>query len=873
MKRLIWIPVILCVVFFALTCTAWAGGVFTVTYDANGGENAPAPQRGAGGSPLVLSQQVPSRPGYRFYCWSTSPVRDTDGAPSVPGSQRFMPGDTVSGGYNLYAAWVSDGWQSGDFEYEVSGSGAVITGWWGEDSVVSLPTSIGGYPVKKLGDEAMSYLEEGAEHVIIPEGVTAIGELAFYTNISTRRVTLPSTLTTLGYGCFMECASLERIRLPEKIKKIPPGAFDACYSLEEIYIPQSVTSIAKNSIPRLTVIYGQKGSYAQRWAKKNGYTFRDAGQAGRLYAITYDANGGSGAPKTQYGLYGEEILLSAGTPVRSGYAFAGWSVSPNKADRLYYPGEAIYSGMNKDVTLYASWAEPSPAQYQYGQYITLNGTIRQKRWRNNVGDRQTSVFLDLDQKSDFLGIRCGCIPTKIPTNHYGQTTIQIRGAYSAYYDKKAVSVRGRLSADGGTIYISTHPFLDDAQVTVLPGARSVRVSQSKLRLYPGQSYRLSASVLPEDAPQGVRFSSSQSSVVSVSADGTLNALKKGSAVITVKAHNGKQAKCRVEVLAPGLESIHFTNAPSNRLILSQSYQLEVSALPGDQGDIPVSWKSSNPAVARVSAGGVVTPVSRGVTKITASIQSASGRRLSASCQVQVGRNTVLMLVDQTDATLVRCAGHVKRMFEARDRDGIPYDVYQCAFSSRAAMRAAILRYFGQQNSRFDTLVLYTLCHGGEHTDEDGHTLALHGHLLAENGDTVGPEQLAAYLAPYQGDRLYLTASCYSGRFDEIMAQVGWNAIVSSAHNRAADMLAYFSGVFDYYVCEGGGHNVALNARARLRADANGDGDLTVLELAKYARKKTATASPGLVFFDQIFPDAGIVQRPEYSVVSNFKLFN
>lgn len=69
--------------------------------------------------------------------------------------------------------------------------------------------------------------------------------------------------------------------------------------------------------------------------------------------VTYNANGGSGAPAKQTKKYGKSITLSTVRPTRSGYTFQGWSTSASSATPSYYPGSS-YS-LNKTLNLYACW--------------------------------------------------------------------------------------------------------------------------------------------------------------------------------------------------------------------------------------------------------------------------------------------------------------------------------------------------------------------------------------------------------------------------------------------------------------------------------------------------------------------------------------
>ena len=71
------------------------------------------------------------------------------------------------------------------------------------------------------------------------------------------------------------------------------------------------------------------------------------------YTITYDANGGNGAPESQTKFYGSALTLSDVVPSRVNYNFKGWSTS-NTASTATYASGGTYSA-NEGATLYAVW--------------------------------------------------------------------------------------------------------------------------------------------------------------------------------------------------------------------------------------------------------------------------------------------------------------------------------------------------------------------------------------------------------------------------------------------------------------------------------------------------------------------------------------
>lgn len=75
----------------------WSTATYTITYDANGGKDAPAAQTKTGGETITLSEDIPHRDGYTFLGWATTPT----------GGAAYHPGDSYSADLSqtLYAVW------------------------------------------------------------------------------------------------------------------------------------------------------------------------------------------------------------------------------------------------------------------------------------------------------------------------------------------------------------------------------------------------------------------------------------------------------------------------------------------------------------------------------------------------------------------------------------------------------------------------------------------------------------------------------------------------------------------------------------------------------------------------------------------------
>lgn len=92
-----------------------------------------------------------------------------------------------------------------------------------------------------------------------------------------------------------------------------------------------------------------------------GYTCKSTGTDGACwdvdklstYTISYNANGGSGAPGSQTKTHGTDLKLSSTKPTRSGYTFVNWNTKSDGSGTNYASG-ATYN-TNANITLYAIW--------------------------------------------------------------------------------------------------------------------------------------------------------------------------------------------------------------------------------------------------------------------------------------------------------------------------------------------------------------------------------------------------------------------------------------------------------------------------------------------------------------------------------------
>ena len=149
---------------------------------------------------------------------------------------------------------------------------------------------------------------ENLQRLVLPEGVTAVGEYAFLECYGLESIELPDTLMSIGPRAFAHCqklteievpgsvgaieeqtfllcTSLEKVVLEKGIKKIGNQAFSCCFKLKELTIPDTVDTISQDMLESAGIMLGEgesmkiigfKDSAGEAFAKENGIEFERA---------------------------------------------------------------------------------------------------------------------------------------------------------------------------------------------------------------------------------------------------------------------------------------------------------------------------------------------------------------------------------------------------------------------------------------------------------------------------------------------------------------------------------------------------------------------------------------------------------------------
>lgn len=213
-------------------------------------------------------------------------------------------------------------------------------------------------------------------------------------------------------------------------------------------------------------------------------------------------------------------------------------------------------------------------------------------------------------------------------------------------DREAVVTVNKFTISKVTISAVSNGKTAVCTVTVLNPLNDVKLSPTALTLYEDQSKQLIATAVGIDSsssPTGDVFyawTSSKTSVASVSEDGEVTGVGPGTATITVTASDGKgksvKATCKVTVN----ETVHITAlTPTSTLVgenfnmvLGETETFKLAVTPSNASFKDITWTSSKPEIATVSGEKVtgstasitITAIKEGKTRVTYKATDGSG---------------------------------------------------------------------------------------------------------------------------------------------------------------------------------------------------------------------------------------------------------
>lgn len=303
-----------------------------------------------------------------------------------------------------------------------------------------------------------------------------------------------------------------------------------------------------------------------------------------------------------------------------------WSVEPSE-DALLLRGSNGY------------WKTNSVAD---GSYLYHDGRPRDLLWEL-IPVRETDISMEINCTSASLHVgeskqlTVAIVPLQVlqggilwSSNNNAVATVSEEGLVTAISLGTAII----------TATLESNPEVKAmATITVKPiGVTSITLDKTSCELVLGQTATIKASINPTDATdKGILWSTDNALIATVTSNGTVKAVGKGTTTITAtsKSNPDIKATLKVTVKATDVTSISL-NKTACQIKVGESEWLIATIAPNTATDKGIVWTSSNKTVATVSANGIVTALAEGTTTITAS--SHSNPEVKATATVQVVNN-------------------------------------------------------------------------------------------------------------------------------------------------------------------------------------------------------------------------------------------
>lgn len=301
----------------------------TLAYNANGGSGAPSSssKNGNPNATFTVSSTTPTRTGYNFAGWNTK--ADGTGTNYAAGSSITL---SVSGTTTLYAKWTA---KTYTVSYNVNGGSGSVSS---QTKTYGVTLTLRTYNGTKAGYNFLGWAESASATTA---AYSAGGSFTKNADTTLYAVWSANSYSINYYGNKTGATNVPSSQTKTHGTNITLSTKKPTvtgYTFREWNTNASGTGT--NYSPGATYTGNANLSLYAQWTANT-------------YTISYNANGGTGAPAAQTKTYGTDLTLSASTPTRDYYTFLGWSTSASATTATYQPSDTFTTDAN--TTLYAVW--------------------------------------------------------------------------------------------------------------------------------------------------------------------------------------------------------------------------------------------------------------------------------------------------------------------------------------------------------------------------------------------------------------------------------------------------------------------------------------------------------------------------------------
>jgi len=566
--------------------------------------------------------------------------------------------------------------------------------------------------IRFFDDTTWYRYRENIKKVIIEDGVTSVGDDAFYECTNLASVNIPDSITIIGSSAFSDCTSLTSVNIPDSVTIIKDYAFQHT-SLTSVTIPRSVEEIGRDAfwISTLTsitiknprckiyasgatisdgVIYGYPDSTAKSYA--SNYRMEFIALDGEPEETTTTATSTAKQETTTMTIitettpaYSESIVLSI-RPEKTSYTVAAnnnviYLQKESLPDTLHlgvyidkYDSSCsnlnlkLCSDTDKITFIKDTFCNPSSYRYDVAKIYTLsNGTIFSTRFQpyalgriNDAGNYEPGCIWD---KADFDSTGKEMTFTWIYSSIYYPSENRLLNAPlltdipdELSFMEFDVKLDQTIAPGSYQLYFYTDETYNDSTYVTLdesvPDEEIPGLYKSIYKIFPPAVRNLSIVVLPEEtAPETTSVTTTFTTTTTTTA--TTTAITTSASATTASTTSESVATTNETTTETKLSLL----LKESKVILKAGQQYQIEA---NQDNL--TYSSGNPEIAVVSSSGMVTALKKGeavisvinqeydVTQITLTVTSDT-----SESQAELGDLTQDEKVDASDAAMILVA--------------------------------------------------------------------------------------------------------------------------------------------------------------------------------------------------------------------------
>lgn len=438
---------------------------------------------------------------------------------------------------------------------------------------------------------------------------------------------------------------------------------DGSYRNVTDYSFTSKTVITEPGETTISIAYGGKTASCQI-----SYI---AGEQQSYFSITFDSLGGSEVPPILSIKPNSSVYLPE-NPVKSGYWFRGWYL-----DTTYEKEFDTTTKIMKDYTLYAKWEKKiKDDQDIMSTYIVYEHpswflcTVEIDLSNQNYGvhtapaveaissEDIAEAAKNISYTSNYFAFRFDVDDYTFNADTPLSTTITIPTTYNrdkvrVFYSPDEHHIQGLCHGESNTV--GTYTFsayqpgtyivmeVPDTEVTISPEPTtkpSVTISLSSNVAVNGQTVaQLNYHNFNEDVldPEEIDFKwkSSKPSVATVTKDGVVTGIKKGTATITVTSDDNQFTASAKITVGPKTVKIKKLSLKKSKVTLKKgkTYTIKATISPTNATTKKLKYSSTNKKIATVSSKGKIKAIKKG--SCTIKVSTTDGSKITKKIKVTV----------------------------------------------------------------------------------------------------------------------------------------------------------------------------------------------------------------------------------------------